>query len=72
MTATEPFSKPREYVKEHRDDLVFLIRNGDSTVRALALAVLIEGGGRASLETIERELQLAKQLTDEEREKVWQ
>lgn len=71
MTPTEPFSKPKEYVREHREDLLFLIRNGDPTIRAMALAVLIEGGGRASLETVEREIQLAKELTEEERENVW-
>jgi len=48
----------QEYVQEHRDDLMYLLRNGDETVRALALAVLLQGGQDADVQLVKRELEL--------------
>lgn len=55
----------QEYVKDHRDDLMFLLRNGDRTTRALAIAVLLEGGRDVDLELVERELELAQEVDEE-------
>mgnify|MGYP006298974009 CR=1 FL=1 len=65
-----PFSNPRRYVQEHRDDLIYLLLNGEPYVRGVAMAVLIEGGGRAEIDQVIRELQLARELDPETREKV--
>lgn len=56
----------QRYVRNHRDDLMYLLKHGDRTTRALALTVLMEGGHEADIELIERELELAKKLDDDE------
>ena len=48
----------QEYVQENRDDLMYLLKNGDETVRALAIAVLLKGGREGDVELVERELEL--------------
>ena len=42
----------KQYVREHRDDLIYAIQHGDPSVQSLAIAALIKGG--------EPELELAK------------
>ena len=65
MTAERPLSRPAEYVQEHRDDLMYLLRRGDPTIRALALYVLLEGGERNDWELVEREVELAQELGED-------
>jgi HEAT repeat protein len=52
-------------VQEHRDDLVYLLRNGEPYVRGLALYVLLEGADKNEWELVEREVQLAQQIGDD-------
>lgn len=61
---TDDVHLPR-YVEEHEEELRGLVRNGDPFIRTLALAVLIRGGGRADLELVEKEVQLAQQLDED-------
>jgi len=68
--ASRPFSSPRAYVREHRSDLLYLLKNGEPYVRALALYVLIKGGQDADWELVEREVQLAQELGDDVLEEV--
>lgn len=42
-----------------------ILKNGDKTARALAFAVLIEGGRDVDIELVERELQLLQEVGDE-------
>lgn len=44
------------YVQNHRDDLIYAIKNGDSFVQALAIAALLRGG-EAELELAKREIE---------------
>lgn len=53
------------YVEEHQKELRALVRNGDPFIRTLALAILIRGGGRADLELVEKEVQLAQKLDED-------
>lgn len=53
---------PDEYVQEHRETLVDIIKHGnDDFVRAFAIAVLVEYGGEPDLEQVRRELDRAAQ-----------
>lgn len=61
----EVLTPAQEYVKDHRDDLMYILKNGDQTARALALSVLIEGGRDVDIELVERELQLVQEVGDE-------
>jgi hypothetical protein len=54
-----------KYVQENRDDLMYILKNGDRTLRVLALAVLLEGGREADIELVERELELLQEVDDE-------
>jgi hypothetical protein len=70
VTDPLPFSDPEAYVREHREDLMVLVLNGDPMVRALALAVFVEAGGDADLDLVEREVQMAQELGDDLRQEV--
>lgn len=51
---------PDDYVREHRDTLVDIIKHGtDPFVRALALAALVEYGDDPDLERVRYELDRA-------------
>lgn len=65
MSASDPRPPLTRYVQENREDLLYIMLNGDRTARALAMAVLVEGGESADIELVERELELMKELSDE-------
>lgn len=48
-----------QYVESHREDLIYAIKHGDSSVRSLAIAALIRGGD-AELELAKREIEKAQ------------
>ena len=53
----------REYVRENRDDLVFILRNSaDPYLRAVAAALLTRGGEKPDIEQVKKELDLAEEL----------
>lgn len=53
----------REYVKQNRDDLAHIVRFSDDTyLRAVAAALLIDGGDEPDLEQVKRELELALEV----------
>lgn len=53
----------REYVKHNRDDLAHIVRFSDDTyLRAVAAALLTEGGEDPDIEQVKRELELALEV----------
>lgn len=46
----------RQYVREHRDDLIYAIKHGDPSVQTLAIAALVNGG-EPDLEIAKREIE---------------
>ena len=47
----------RNYVERHREDLAYILINGeDETVRSLALATLLRGGSRRDREAVKEEI----------------
>lgn len=62
MIDTDEIS-PEEYVHNHRDTLVEIIKHGnDEFVRALALAALVEYGGEPDIEVVKREIDRVAEL----------
>lgn len=55
----------RKYVEENRKDVLKMIRHEDTFMRALGLAVLYEGGEKADIEIVKRELELLEEVGDE-------
>lgn len=55
----------RTYVKENREDVMKLIRNEDTFLRALGFAVLFEGGDQTDIEMVKRELELLEEVGDD-------
>lgn len=56
---------PEEYVKENRETLVYVIKHGSEPfVRALAMAALVEYGGRPGREQLERELDQMERMEE--------
>lgn len=52
-----------EHVRQHREELVKVIRHGnDDFVRGLALAAIVEYGESPDLERIRRDIERAEQL----------
>lgn len=41
---------------------MYILKNGDRTARVLAFAVLFEGGQKADIELVERELELLQEV----------
>jgi hypothetical protein len=47
-----------EYVRDNREDLIWILRHGDDlTIRALALAVLLQGGDDPDVDLVIEELE---------------
>lgn len=59
-TTSTPDEEIRQYVQEHRDDLVYAIKHGDRYVRSICIAALICGGD-AELELAKREIEQAQE-----------
>ena len=60
MTTTDDPSDPDEYVREHCETLVEIIKHGtDPFVRALAIAALVEFGEDPDIERVRYELNRA-------------
>ena len=59
---TEHIPPAREYLQNNRDDLMTLLKHGDPTLRALAIAVLLECGTEAEIEDVQDELDLYKRI----------
>jgi hypothetical protein len=60
MTTTDQPIDPDEYVREHRETLVEIIKHGtDPFVRAFALAALVEYGEEPDLDRVRHELDRA-------------
>lgn len=52
----------KKYVQDNRKDLMKLIRQDDTFFRALAIAMLLEGGEEVDIEMAKRELELLSEL----------
>lgn len=52
----------RDYLQNNRGDLMKLLKHGDPTLRALAIAVLLEAGTEAEIEEVQEELDLYKRI----------
>lgn len=65
-----PPSNPEEFVSEHREDLMEILLNGDRTLRALAIAILLEGGDKADVDLVKRELELFEELDEQVRDRL--
>lgn len=63
-------SSPEEFVREHREELMEVLLNGDRTLRALAIAILLEGGDDPDIDLVKRELELFEELDEEYREEL--
>jgi hypothetical protein len=57
-------SGAEEFVKENREELMEVLLNGDRTLRALAIAILLEGGDDADIDLVKRELELYEELDE--------
>jgi hypothetical protein len=62
--SNSPPSGPKEFVDEHREELMEILLNGDRTLRALAIAILLEGGDDPDIELVKRELELFEELDE--------
>lgn len=63
-------SSPEEFVEENRDELMEILLNGDRTLRALAIAILLEGGDDPDIELVKRELELFEELDERVRDEL--
>lgn len=71
MTNSEsPPDGPREFVKENREELMEILLSGDRTVRAMAIAILLEGGDDADIDLVKRELELYEELDEKVRDEL--
>jgi len=59
---SKALSPAQEFVQENRDGLMYLLKNGDETVRALVIAVLLQAGDDADVQLVERELELYQEV----------
>lgn len=64
-STNDPRPAVTQYVQDSREDLMYLLKNGDRTTRMLALAVLLEGGQEADVALVEKELELLQEVDDE-------
>jgi len=55
----------RKYLEENRDDVMRLIRNEDTFLRALGFAVLLEAGDKADTKLVKKELELLEDVSEE-------
>ena len=65
-TEFDPMTAPQRYVRENRDDIVKLILQGDPFVRTVGLALLYKGGQKADIDSVIQELELLKQIDDDD------
>jgi hypothetical protein len=65
-----PPSSPEEFVRENREELMEILLNGDRTLRALAIAILLEGGDDADINLVKRELELYEELDQKVRDQL--
>lgn len=63
-------SNPEEFVSEHREELMEILLNGDRTLRAIAIAILIEGGDDPDIDLVKRELELFEELDEKVRDEL--
>ncbi len=63
-------SNPDEFVSEHREELMEILLNGDKTLRALAIAILLEGGDDPDIDLVKRELELFEDLDEKVRDEL--
>jgi hypothetical protein len=63
-------SEAEEFVKNNREELMEVLLNGDRTLRALAIAILLEGGDGADVELVKRELELYEELDKKVRDRL--
>ena len=57
MENEEPTQEVRDYVRENRETLAYVLKHGeDETVRSLALAVLLRGSTERDREVVKREI----------------
>ncbi|MBB6647911.1 hypothetical protein [Halobellus ruber] len=68
--SNSPSSSPEEFVDEHREELMEILLNGDRTLRALAIAILLEGGDDPDIDLVKRELELFEDLDEKVREEL--
>jgi hypothetical protein len=68
--SSSPPSSPEEFVDEHREELMEVLLNGDRTLRALAIAILLEGGDEPDVDLVKRELELFEDLDEKVREEL--
>lgn len=61
---TDPRTPSQAFVQDHRDKLMHALKHGNETIRAIAFAILLEGGENADVELVERELELYKEESD--------
>jgi hypothetical protein len=54
----------QRYVRDNRDEILKMLKNGDQTLRVLAIAVLLEGGANEDIEKVRRELELLEEVDD--------
>lgn len=59
-----------EFVDQNRDELMEILLHGDETLRAIAIAILLEGGQESDIAVVKRELDLYQDLSDEVRENL--
>ena len=62
----DPITGPQRYVQENRDDLIKLIIHSDPFIRTLGLAILYKDGQRADIDSVIRELEILKDLDEDE------
>lgn len=61
---------PEEFVEQNRDELMEVLLHGDETLRAIAIAILLEGGKESDISMIKRELDLYQDLSEEARDNL--
>ena len=59
-----------EFVNKNRQELMEVLLSGDKTLRALAIAILLEGGDDSDIELVKRELELFEELDERVQEQL--
>lgn len=61
---TDVLTPAQRYVRDHREDIMEMLKNGDQTLRVLAIALLLEGGTSPDIESVRRELELMEKVEE--------